>query len=200
MGGTATTGRRTRRAGGITLLIGAVLFALVVAVTSLPVRAAATTYYVGNTSGRPVTGTDDTNCADAANTTCTLRGALSLVAGGETVRFSSAIPAAPTQTTITLTDGGGGTIALPSVSLDGTGKRVAISGGNSVRVFLITNPVTATLTALTITGGNGDLGGGINNVGGTVTLTGVTMSGNAASLGGGGIHSIGISVGGGGYG
>ena len=205
MSSTATTGRRARGAGGILLLVGAVLFALVAAVAPVPVQAQNSTYYVGNTSGRPVTGTDATNCTDVANTTCTLRGALSLVTGvSSTVRFSSNIPAAPAQTTITLTDGGGGTITLPSVTINGTGKRVAISGGNSVRVFLINSPentpvVTVTLAALTITGGNdGDLGGGINNRGGTVTLTGVTVSGNAANSGGG-IHSVGRPAGGGGY-
>ena len=160
----------------------------------------AATVYVGNTYGGPVRTTpDDTaDCAVAANTTCTLRGALAYAVGpADTVRFGDAFPVA-TRTTITLTNGGGTLSLSRGATIDGTGKRVAISGGctgcgtnsmpsGGVQVLQVNSGVTVNLTALTITAGNGGgtEGGGIVNDGGTLTLTNSTVSGNTAAGGGG---------------
>ncbi|MEQ1644609.1 MAG: choice-of-anchor Q domain-containing protein, partial [Pyrinomonadaceae bacterium] len=60
------------------------------------------------------------------------------------------------------------------------------------RVFLVTGGVTATLSKITISGGQvtgGEFGGGIQNLG-TLTLANTTVSGNTAS-GGGGISNSG---------
>src|SRR5258708_5165883 len=64
------------------VLVGAAVLSLV-AVAPAPVRAA-TLYYVGSSYGGPVRTTPDdaAGCTNSNNLTCTLRGALSLVASG----------------------------------------------------------------------------------------------------------------------
>ena len=78
--------------------------------------------------------------------------------------------------------------ALPAItsdlSVDGDGS-ITVSGAGAVRVFLITGS-TVTLSGLTITGGTGNLGGGIRSDAGTMTVTNSTISGNTSTVGGGG--------------
>jgi hypothetical protein len=103
--------------------------------------------------------------------------------------------------------GGGGTITIGhTLTLDGNGHKVTLSGGSSVRVFNVSGGVAFTLDNLTIAHGK-DLGtastlasgGGLYNNGGTVTITQSTFSGNEAVGGGagaagGGLYSNGGTV------
>src|SRR5439155_200400 len=66
---------------------------------------------------------------------------------------------------------------------------LAISGNNSVRVFVIYDGVTATISGITIKSGSDRYGAGVTNSG-TLTLTNCTISDNHASIWGGGIYNI----------
>jgi len=188
--------------------VGRWIIVLTVMVLVLPVvpaqsvQAVGGTYYVGSIDGATSVTTD---CTSMTNTTCTLRGALAQNAtdgGGGTVRFGSAFPAGSTITVntgnTTRTETNVGVTLTSSVTLDGTGKRVTISGNNAVLVFNVRRGVTATFRALTITGGNANgatcysggsifgnsVGGGMCNYG-TTTVIGSTIAGNTAFAGGG---------------
>ncbi len=87
-----------------------------------------------------------------------------------------------------------------TITLDGTDLQInghmniigpaadllTISGNNASRVFFVPSGITATLSGMTITGGNGnsDNGGGIINFG-TLTVSDSVVSGNNANNGGG---------------
>ena len=64
---------------------------------------------------------------------------------------------------------------------------MTVSGGGTSRVFQVDAGVTASISGLTITGGNAgySTGGGLYNDG-TATLTNCTVSGNSATGNGGG--------------
>src|SRR5262249_56451206 len=66
----------------------------------------------------------------------------------------------------------------------GPAAGVTVSGGELSRAFLVHPLVTASISELTITGGNAssDGGGGLANLGGTITLTNCTVSGNSAGF------------------
>ena len=58
-------------------------------------------------------------------------------------------------------------------------------------MFQVDGGVTASISGLTITGGNATgNGGGLYNHGGTLTLTDCTVSGNSANDGGGGLWQL----------
>ena len=106
--------------------------------------------------------------------------------GANTIVFGSFFN---TPQTITL----GGTqlelsTANGSVTITGPAAGVTVSGGGASRVFQIDGGVTASISGLTITGGNTTgSGGGLANFG-TTSLTDCTVSGNSAanySYGGG---------------
>ena len=91
-------------------------------------------------------------------------------------------------------------------TVDGPAAGVKISAGYQSRVFEIDNGVSATISGVTITGGNaggyhggygsyGDLGnyGGGIFVDGTLTLTGCTVTGNYAAGVGGGLANYGTA-------
>ena len=61
---------------------------------------------------------------------------------------------------------------------------MTVSGGGLSRVFQVDRGVTASISGVTMTGGNAGIGGGLYNEG-TTTLTNCTVSGNSASHGGG---------------
>ncbi len=100
--------------------------------------------------------------------------------GAETITFDPMVFS--TRQTINLTGGqlelsdttGPETITGPSVG-------VTVNGGGLSRVFQVDNLVTASISGLTITGGNAGSGngGGVLNEG-SVALTNCTISGNAA--------------------
>jgi hypothetical protein len=86
-----------------------------------------------------------------------------------------------------------------SLAINGPAAGVTISGNDQSRVILIREGANATMSDLTITGGNGvgatfwdvsiRVGGGILNYRGTLTLINSTVSGNSTPTGGGGIFS-----------
>jgi hypothetical protein len=118
-------------------------------------------------------------------------------AGGiSAITFDEQVFATPR--TITLTNG---PLELSdtgaAISITGPAGGVTISGGGLTRVFQVDAGVNASLSGLTISGGQttGN-GGGLYNDGGTLTLTNCTVSGNSATInvpgsGGGGIASAG---------
>ena len=65
--------------------------------------------------------------------------------------------------------------------------KLSISGNNLTRVFQENAGVTATLSGLTITGGNSDAGGGILAYG-SLTLDHATVANNTVTSQGGGIY------------
>ena len=114
-------------------------------------------------------------------------------AGDDTINFDSTVFA--TAQTITLT---GTQLELSdttgATTITGPAAGVTVDANHTSRVFLIDSGVTATLSGLTITGGNGNGvhgdGGGVFNRG-TATLTNCTISNNVASANGGGVFSVG---------
>ena len=107
--------------------------------------------------------------------------------GNETIIFDSTVFA--TAKTITL---GGTQLELTDTTgtetITGPAAGVTVSGNNASRVFLVDASVTASISGLTISGGNGgsylNKGGGLSNSG-TTTLTNCTVSGNSAVIGAG---------------
>ncbi|MGD0075802.1 MAG: choice-of-anchor Q domain-containing protein, partial [Candidatus Binataceae bacterium] len=71
-----------------------------------------------------------------------------------------------------------------SLTIDGNGQTVTVSGANSYRVLVVNSGARLNLDDLTITQGSASYAGGIHNVG-TLTITNSTVSGNSASYGGG---------------
>ena len=70
------------------------------------------------------------------------------------------------------------------------GNRATIDGKGKVRVLEVDGPGgNLSLQDVTITGGSADIGGGIENAGGTVTLNHSRVTGNTATQAGGGIAS-----------
>src|SRR5262249_26013840 len=102
----------------------------------------------------------------------------------ETIVFSSLFD---TPQTITLA---GGQLELSGttapITVEGPGANLlTINGNNASRVFLIDQGLTASVSGLTITGGNTAYeGGGLENAGGLM-LTACTVSGNSAANGAG---------------
>ena len=81
-----------------------------------------------------------------------------------------------------------------SLTIDGSGQTVTISGANSFQIFNVNSGATLNLRNLTIANGSAADGGGINNSG-TVTVTNSTFSGNsAAGDSGGGIITFGTII------
>jgi sugar lactone lactonase YvrE len=141
------------------------------------------------TVGSPVVvdrlDSDDTGsfaaCTTAAND-CSLRGAVAAVTSGGIINFDASIAGQ----TITLSN----TIVInKSLTIDGTGQKISISGNNVVRVFMVITGVP-TFRALTIKNGNtgaGNQGGGLFINGGSNTSSVIdqcTFVGNQADWGG----------------
>ncbi len=102
----------------------------------------------------------------------------------------------PAPKTITLT---GSALELTyntteTISIEGPGAGVTIDGGGRSRVFQIDAGVTASISGLTITGGNAVQGGGGLFNEGTVTLTNCTVSGDSAETGGGLYNNVGTAT------
>ena len=121
-------------------------------------------------------------------TTGTLRWAVeqaNAATGASTIDFDLTVFAAPQ--TITLMQG---QLELSNTckaeTIAGPAAGVTIGAGGLSRVFQVDSGVTATLSGLTITGGNPvkSKGGGLYNEG-TTTLTDCTISANTAASGGG---------------
>ena len=105
----------------------------------------------------------------------------------DTISFSQAAFATPQ--TITLTAGQLSLTDKATTTINGPGAMLlSVSGDNASRVFDISG--SATLSGLTITGGNADDGAGLQVEGGTATLTNCSVGGNAATVQGGGLDNF----------
>jgi predicted outer membrane repeat protein len=106
--------------------------------------------------------------------------------GADTIVFDKSVFATPQ--TIHL---GGSQLELSdttgATTIIGPNKGVTVDGGGLSRVFQVDSLVTASISGLSITGGNAGYdgyGGGLRN-NGTLTLSNCTVSGNSATNGGG---------------
>lgn len=134
-----------------------------------------------------------TTCSGNAATAGSLPNVVAVAGSGDTIVFDlDCPPASPIILAASLT---------PTVNLtiDGTGRTVAIDGGctivsdvcnGGVTVVTVASGRTVNLTALTIQNGLG----GIRDNGGTLTVTNGTVSGNATVQGGGIFASSGSTV------
>jgi len=149
------------------------------------------TIVVNNPTDTPVTGqTDLREAIVQANTT----------GGGETIDFDGTV--FDTPQTITLS---GTQLELSDTTgtetITGPATGVTVSGGGLSRVFQVDRGVGASISGMTISGGNSYFkpggylgnGGGLFNSGLT-SLTNCTVSGNSASFGGGGLYNNGQTV------
>ncbi len=142
------------------------------------------TFVVNNSTDSPVAGETDLRQAIASANATT---------GDNTITFDPTVFAMPQ--TITLAGdqleasntSGTETIAGPTAD-------VTVNAGGLSRVFQVDANVTASISGLTITGGDAGSanGGGVNNYG-SLTLANCTVSGNTvsgnSSLGGGGLYN-----------
>ena len=116
-----------------------------------------------------------TACTPAAND-CSLRGAITIAAPGDTITFDSSFTFAPRS--IPLTDGA--LVINKSLTITSVGSLIIVGDGSD-RVFDISGSgVTVSLSGMTITGGNpaSGIGSGIRNAQSTLNLTNVTVTGN----------------------
>lgn len=139
-----------------------------------------------------------TACTAAAND-CSLRGAISGAASGDTIDFDAVIFAS--AQTITLGGTSNPIIISKNLTINGTGAdRLTVSGNNANLVFDVGN-FTVGLNGMTVTGGNGTHflndtaapGGGIVNLG-TLTISDCVITGNQTAPTfsyGGGIYNNG---------
>jgi hypothetical protein len=107
-----------------------------------------------------------------------LRDAIARARDGDTIAFAAGL----NGQTITLTSD---ELAIrKSLDIEGPGAdKLAVSGGDAVRVFDVSEGLTVTIAGLTITHGrtrSGQGGGGILNMGGHLTLAGDVLSDNEA--------------------
>ncbi|NBC18937.1 MAG: hypothetical protein GVY18_16675 [Bacteroidetes bacterium] len=124
-----------------------------------------------------------TNLGDSGNGS--LRGVLAAVASGTTVTFDPSL----SGQTIDLTSGQLTLDTDVTVDASALPESITIQGGPG-RVFWVTPTANATLSHLTIRGGDTDFGGGISNDG-TLTVRSSTIRNNEASDRGGGIDNDG---------
>ena len=116
--------------------------------------------------------------------------------GGDMIVFSSLFN---TPQRITLTSGPLDLTGITApTTITGPGANLlSVSGNNSSMVFRVDPNVTASISGLTITGGNSRFGegGGLFNYGtATLTLTNCTVSGNSAIAEGGGLFNLGTAT------
>lgn len=109
-------------------------------------------------------------------------------AGADTVTFQAGLTG-----TITLTSGQ--LEITDSLDVQGPGAAViSVSGNNASRVFYLYNSaaeIAVTISGLTVTGGNANIGGGIANFDEDLVLDGLVITGNTASGDGGGVWADG---------
>jgi len=141
--------------------------------------------------------TDGVNDAACLPGNCTFRQAvnasnLTLGSAANTITFDPTAFASP-QTITVLSASGGALYFTHAVTIDGTGRGVTISDGNTGRLFIVNSGITLTLTGLTVANsGNVQGSGAIYNYrGATLTVTNSTFSGNTAPFGGGAIYNNG---------
>ena len=138
-----------------------------------------------NTEARSLTVTTRSDVVDATDGLTSLREAIAYAnshVGPDTIVLDPTVFGTKSRT-IRLT---GGPLILTdpatTIIIGPGAKRLTISGGGKSRVFDIQGGSVA-ISALTISGGRADLGGGLRNEGGSLTLTKVAIRGNRALIG-----------------
>ena len=124
----------------------------------------------------------NTNDAGAGS----LRDAITNALGGALIRFDAALDDQPILLSNQLN-------LTQDVTIDASTlpNGLTLDGGGITRVLHVDSGVVATLTGLTITGGSGDNGGGIENAGGILNLVDVSLIANNSAFYGGGIINFG---------
>ena len=174
--------RKVARASG--LILRNVLMALAPALAGIAVSHAATVRTVNS-----VVDTTDGVC-DVSN--CTLREAMTVAQGGDTIAFSSLFDA---PQTINLT----GVLPDISASLTITGPgadrlNVRRSSGGDYRIFLVAENANAHISGLTISNGKSGFGAGVL-VHGSLIMEDAALTGNETTGGGGGgVYSDGTGI------
>jgi uncharacterized repeat protein (TIGR03803 family) len=129
--------------------------------------------WAGDAPGTTVTWTDGSTHYVGYDAFATIQASINAVAAGGTVDVAAGFY----RETETISR---------NITIDGAGtSAVIVDGAGAGSVFTIAEGVTATITDLTITGGNGGFGGGIRNNGGTIAVEDCAISGDTASFGGG---------------
>jgi uncharacterized repeat protein (TIGR01451 family) len=130
--------------------------------------------------------TDQTVTTNADSGAGSLRQAILEACDGSTIGFDGTLTGPITLTT-------GELVINKNLTINGLGANLlTVSGNNASRVFNIQAGKTATISGLTLTGGNpgaGD-GGGVFNAG-TLTLASCAVTGSSATSGGGLVNSTG---------
>jgi CSLREA domain-containing protein len=200
---TGTSAEAVRRLRGAAVVVAGVLCF----VGSSAQAAHAEVFVVNSTADVPVAKLGEHVCVSAADT-CTLRAAIQeagIDGGTNTIMvppgyYRLTIPPSPEAGFAGPNDASSGQLAIPdgTLTIIGAGARQTIVDGNHLdRVFSIGIPATASITGMTITGGDStggntskeiDMGGGVYNTG-TLTLDRVAVVGNHAD-GGGGLFSV----------
>ena len=108
------------------------------------------------------------------------------------ITFDPTVFAKPQTITLTGSELELGNTTTGPWTITGPAAGVTVSADGASRVFQVDPGVTASISGMTITGGNvtGN-GGGLYNDGGNVTLTNCTVSGNSAGRDGGGLYNRG---------
>ena len=121
---------------------------------------------------------------------CSLRGAISSAIDGDTITFAPNLFLPESPQTILL--GGSDIIVSSDVTITGPGAdQLTIDAGGASRVLTLTD-VTASVSGLTLKGGNGastlfnTSGGAFLSLNGSVTLDGLRITGNSVTTGAGG--------------
>ena len=154
---------------------------------AVPVSVTAPDYVVNDKNDDNGTGV----CTPLTSTTsngkdsaCSLRDALAAAAnaGGGKIYFDATVFAS--AVTIAETNG---TLVIPAnTDIFGLSTNtVTVQGNAGAPVFSLASGLTGLISHLTITGGGGASGGGIQNNGGTLTLSNSTITANSATIGGG---------------
>lgn len=177
---------RTTAIGAAATLVGGAGSTLLLALSAAP-AGAATTWSVDTLADGAATASD---CTTPVPGSCSLRDALAAATVGDTITFASS-----------LFSGGAGTITLTAGDLIDNGVDIigpgadllTIDADGSSRVFDITPQASgSTISGLTITGGDGNAGGGAGSSGGilaqgknTLTVRDCVVTGNTGGYGAG---------------
>ncbi len=136
-----------------------------------------------------------TNTDDSVSEMGTLRWAVNQADSNpgvaDTITFDGKVFKTPKTIALLPSDGGQLTLTNPATTtIIGPGANLlSVSGGGTSRVFGLDPGASVALSGLTITGGNADVGGGVDNNGGTLTLATAVISDNSASDQGGGLFN-----------
>ncbi len=173
--------RQVSALGAAGTLVGGAGSALLLALASSPVGATGTTFTVDTLDdGAP----QPTDCTTPVPGSCSLRDALYATSDGDTVTFISGLTG-----TIDLDD----QLKIGDVIvIDGPGAAsLTIDAGGTSRVFYVcSSGAPATISGMTITGGNDRKGAGVYEEScGGVILREVVISGNVATRYGGGVYA-----------